>query len=107
MEWDACILTDMSREEDMFMYHQEGIDHRGDGCTEMTDIISIISLTCRNIIDQESSLTEAVLQDLITDSIMEMVEHKASLTEAIITWEAARALTLGIETLVHSTEAAP
>ena len=65
------------------MFRQEGIDQHGDGCTEMTDTISIISLTCL-IIDQESSLTEAVLQDLITDSIMEMVEHKASLTEAII-----------------------
>ena len=73
----------MSREEDMFMYRQEGIDHRGDGCTEMTDIISIISLTCL-IIDQESSLTEVVLQDLITDFIMEMVDYKASLTEALI-----------------------
>ena len=74
----------MSREEDMFMCRQEGIDHRGDGCTEMTDTISIISLTCR-IIDQESSLTEAVLQDLITDSIMEMVDYKGSLTEALLT----------------------
>ena len=107
MGWDACILTDMSREEDMFMCRQEDIDHREDGCTEMTDTIFIISLTYRLIIDQESSLTEAVLQDLITDSIMEMVEHKASLTEAIIIWEAARALTLGIETLVHSTEVVP
>ena len=104
-EWDACILTDMSREEDMFMCRQEGIDHRGDGYTEMTDTISIISLTCL-IIDQESSLTEAVLQDLITDSIMEMADYKASLTEALLTWEAARVLTIGTETLVHSTEEA-
>ena len=73
----------MPREEGMFMCRQEDIDHRGDGCTEMTDIVSIISLTCL-IIDQESSLTEAVLQDFITDSIMEMAEYKASLTEAII-----------------------
>ena len=73
----------MPREEDMFMFHQEGIDHRGDGYTEMTDTISIISLTCI-ITDQESSLTEAVCKDIITDSIMEMVEHKASLTEVII-----------------------
>ena len=73
----------MPREEDMFMCHQEVLDHRGDGCTEMIDTISIISLT-RLITDQESILTESVLQDLITDSIMEMVEHKASLTEAII-----------------------
>ena len=65
------------------MCRQEDIDHRGDGCTEMTDTISIISLTCL-IIDQESSLTEAVLQDLITDSIMEMADYKASLTEALI-----------------------
>ena len=74
----------MPRDEGMFMFLQEGIDHRGDGFTEMTDTISIISLTYRLIIDQESSLTEAVLQDLITDSIMEMAEHKGSLTEAII-----------------------
>ena len=73
----------MSREEGMFMFLQEGIDHRGDGCTEMTDIVSIISLTYL-ITDQESSLTEAVCKDIITDSIMEMVEHKASLTEVII-----------------------
>ena len=73
----------MPREEDMFMFRQEDIDHRGDGYTEMTDTISIISLTCL-IIDQESSLTEVVLQDLITDSIMEMVDYKASLTEALI-----------------------
>ena len=66
------------------MCRQEGTDHRGDGCIEMTDIISIISLTCL-IIDQESSLTEAVLQDLITDSIMEMAEYKASLTETLLT----------------------
>ena len=88
------------------MFRQEDIDRRGDGCTEMTDTISIITLTFL-IIDQESSLTEAVLQDLITDSIMEMVEHKASLTEAIIIWEAARVLMIGTETLVHSTEVAP
>ena len=73
----------MSREEDMFMCRQDGIDQKGDGYTEMTDIVSIISLTYL-ITDQESSLTETVLQDLITDSIMEMVEYKASLTEAII-----------------------
>ena len=73
----------MSREEDMFMCRQEDIDRRGDGYTEMTDSISIISLTCI-ITDQESSLTEVVRQDIITDSIMEMAEHKASLTEAII-----------------------
>ena len=97
----------MSREEGMFMYRQEVLDHREDGCTEMTDIVSIISLTYRLIIDQESSLTEAVLQDLITDSIMEMAEHKGSLTEAIIIWEAARVLMLGTEMLVHSTEVAP
>ena len=72
----------MSREEGMFMCRQEDIDHRGDGYIEMTDIVSIISLTCL-ITDQESSLTEAVLQDLITDSIMEMEDYKASLTEAI------------------------
>lgn len=74
----------MSREEGMFMCHQDGIDQKGDGYTEMTDIVSIISLTCRNITDQEFSLTEAVLQNLITDSIMEMVEHKTSLTEALL-----------------------
>ena len=73
----------MSREEGMFMFRQEDIDHRGDGYTEMTDTISIISLTCL-ITDQESSLTEAVLQDLITDSIMEMADYKASLTEALL-----------------------
>ena len=65
------------------MFRQEDIDQKGDGCTEMTDTISIISLTCL-IIDQEYSLTEVVLQDLITDSIMEMAEHKASLTEALL-----------------------
>ena len=102
-EWDACILTDMPREEDMFMFHQEGIDHRGDGYTEMTDTISIISLTCL-IIDQESSLTEVVRQDIITDSIMEMAYYKASLTEALLIWEAARVLMLCTEMLVHSTE---
>ena len=73
----------MPREEGMFMFRQEVLDHRGDGCTEMTDTISIISLTCL-ITDQESSLTEAVLQDLITDSIMEMADYKASLTEALL-----------------------
>ena len=73
----------MYREEGMFMFRQEDIDQKGDGCTEMTDTISIISLTCL-IIDQEYSLTEVVLQDLITDSIMEMAEHKASLTEALL-----------------------
>ena len=73
----------MPREEGMFMFRQEDIDHRGDGYTEMTDTICIISLTCL-IIDQESSLTEAVLQDLITDSIMEMADYKASLTEALL-----------------------
>ena len=93
----------MPREEAMFMFRQEDIDHRGDGYTEMTDTICIISLTCL-ITDQESSLTEAVLQDLITDSIMEMADYKASLTEALLTWEAARVLTIGTETLVHSTE---
>ena len=51
----------------------------------MTDIVSIISLTYRLIIDQESSLTEVVRQDLITDSIMEMEEYKVSLTEALLT----------------------
>ena len=73
----------MSREEGMFMFHQEDIDQHGDGCTEMTDTISIISLTC-HITDQESSITEVVLQDLIMVSIMEMTEHKASLTETLI-----------------------
>ena len=73
----------MPREEGMFMFRQGVLDHRGDGCTEMTDIVSIISLTCV-ITDQESSLTEVVRQDIITDSIMEMAEHKGSLTEAII-----------------------
>ena len=73
----------MPREEDMFMCRQEVLDHRGDGYTEMTDIVSIISLTCL-ITNQEYSLTEVVLQDLITDFIMEMAEHKGSLTEAII-----------------------
>ena len=73
----------MSREEGMFMCRQEDIDQHGDGCTEMSDIISIISLTCI-ITDQESSLTEVVRQDLITDFIMEMEEYKGSLTEAII-----------------------
>ena len=48
-----------------------------------------------------------VLQDLITDSIMEMAEHKASLTEIIIIWGAARVLMIGTEMLVHSTEVAP
>ena len=88
------------------MLRQEDIDHRGDGCTEMTDIISIISLTCL-ITDQESSLTEAVLQDLITDSIMEMAAYKVSLIEAHLICEAARVLAIGTETLVHSTEVAP
>ena len=69
----------MPIEEDMFMCRQEGIDHRGDGCTETTDIISIISLTCL-ITDQESSLTEEVLRVFI----MEMADYKGSLTEAII-----------------------
>ena len=73
----------MSREEDMFMCRQEDIDYKGDGCTEMTDTIYIISLICL-ITDQESRLTEAVLQDLITDSIMEMADYKASLTEALL-----------------------
>ena len=73
----------MPREEDMFMFHQEGIDHRGDGFTEMTDTISIISLTCI-ITDQESILTEVVHQDIITDSITEMADYKEILTEAII-----------------------
>ena len=105
-EWDACILTDMPREEDMFMFLQEVLDQRGDGYTEMTDIVSIISLTYL-IIDQESSLTEVILQDIITDSIMEMAEHKASLTEVIIIWGAARVLMLCTEMLVHSTDAVP
>ena len=96
----------MPREEGMFMYRQEDIDHRGDGCIEMTDTISIISLTCI-ITDQESSLTEVVLQDLIMVSIMEMAEHKESLTEALLTLGAARVLMIGTETLVHSTEAVP
>ena len=74
----------MPREEGMFMFRQEDIDHRGDGYTEMTDIVSIISITYHNITDQESSLTEAVLQDLITDSIMDMADYKGSLTEAPI-----------------------
>ena len=73
----------MPRDEDMFMCRQEDIDQKGDGCTEMRDIVSIISLTCL-ITDQDYSLTEVVLQDLITDSIMEMADYKASLTEAII-----------------------
>ena len=62
----------MSREEDMFMFPQEDIDHRGDGYTEMTDTISI------------TSITEVVLQDLIAVFIMEMADYKASLTEALI-----------------------
>ena len=70
----------MSREEDMFMCRQEDIDHRGDGCIEMTDTISIISLTCI-ITDQESSLTEVVHQVFI----MEMEDYKGSLTEALLT----------------------
>ena len=74
----------MFREEGMFMFLQEVLDQKGDGYTEMTDIVSIISLTYRLITDQESSLTEVVRQDIITDSIMEMAEHKGSLTEAII-----------------------
>lgn len=106
MGLDACILTDISREEDMFMCRQEGIDHRGDGCTETTDIVSIISLICL-IIDQESSLTEVVLQDFITDSIMEMAEHKVILTEVIIIWGAARVLKQRTEMLVHLTEVVP
>ena len=85
----------MSREEGMFMFRQEGIDKHGDGCTEMTDIVSII-IMFRNITDQESSLTEVVLQDLIMVSIMEMVEHKESLTEAPC-----------VIKLVHSTELVP
>ena len=68
----------------MFMFRQEDIDQHGDGCTEMTDIVSI-TIMFRIIIDQESSLTEVVLQDLIMVSIMEMAEHKASLTEALLT----------------------
>ena len=74
----------MSREEGMFMCRQEVIDQHGDGCTEMTDIVSI-TIMFRNITDQESRLTEVVLQDLIMVSIMEMVEHKESLTEALLT----------------------
>ena len=70
----------MPRDEGMFMCRQEDIDHRGDGCTEMTDTISIISLTYRLITDQESSLTEEVLRVFI----MEMADYKASLTEALI-----------------------
>ena len=73
----------MSREEGMFMFRQEGIDQHGDGCTEMTDIVSI-TIMFRIIIDQESITTEVVLQDLIMVSIMEMTEHKASLTETLI-----------------------
>ena len=83
MELDACTLTDMSREEGMFMFRQEGIDQHGDGCTEMTDIVSI-TIMFRNITDQESRPTEVVLQDLIMVSIMEMADYKASLTEATI-----------------------
>ena len=71
----------MPREEGMFMFRQEVLDQHGDGCTEMTDTISIISLTYRLIIDQESSLTEAVFQVFI----IEMVDYKVSLTEALIT----------------------
>ena len=41
------------------------------------------------------------------DSIMEIAEHKASLTEVIIIWGAARVLMLDTETLVHLTEVAP
>ena len=74
----------MSREEGMFMFRQEGIGQHGDGCTEMTDIVSI-TIMFRIIIDQESRPTEVVLQDLIMVSIMEMTEHKASLTEALLT----------------------
>ena len=70
----------MPIEEDMFICRQEDIDHRGDGCTEMTDTIFIISLTYRLITDQESSLTEEVLRVFI----MEMADYKASLTEALI-----------------------
>ena len=69
----------MPRDEGMFMCRQEDIDHRGDGYTEMTDTIFIISLTCL-ITDQESSLTEEVLRVFI----MEMADYKASLTEALI-----------------------
>lgn len=96
----------MPREEGMFMFRQEGIDHRGDVYTEMTDVVSIISLTC-HITDQEFSLTEVVLQDLIMVSIMEMADHKENLIEAIIIQEAARVLMLRTETLVHLTEVAP
>ena len=92
----------MSREEDMFMCRQEGIDHRGDGYTEMTDTISIISLTYL-ITDQESSLTEVVHQVFI----MEMEDYKGSLTEALLTWEVTRVLTIDAETLVHLTEVVP
>ena len=74
----------MSREEGMCMFRQEGIGQHGDGCTEMTDIVSI-TIMFHNITDQESSLTEVVLQDLIMVSIMEMEEHKESLTEALLT----------------------
>ena len=92
----------MSREEDMFMYRQEVLDHREDGCTEMTDTISIISLTCI-ITDQEASLTEVVHQVFI----MEMEDYKGSLTEVIIIRGAARVLMLCTETLVHLTEVVP
>ena len=74
----------MSREEGMFMFHQEGIDQHGDGCTEMTDIVSI-TIMFRIIIDQYSRLTEVVIQDIIMVSIMEMAEHKENLTEALLT----------------------
>ena len=107
MGWDVCIRADMPREEGMFMCRQEDIDHREDGYTEMTDIVSIISLTYRLITDQEFNLTEVVRQDIITDSIMEMADYKGSLTEAIIIWEAARVLMLCTEMLVHLTEVVP
>ena len=84
------------------MCRQEGTDHRGDGYTEMTDIVSIISLTCI-ITDQESSLTEVVHQVFI----MEMEDYKGSLTEALLTLEATRVLTIDAETLVHLTEVVP
>ena len=92
MEWDAYIRIDMPREEVMYMFLQEVIDQSADGCAEMTDVITIISLIYHNNTDQESILTEVVQQDLIMVSIMEMEDHKESLTESSIIREAARVL---------------
>ena len=104
MVWDACILTDMSNQEDMCMFRQNVIDQIVDGCTEMKDIISIIALTCHIITDQASSLIEVVHQDPMEISIMEIEYHKVNPTEAFPIREITHVWKQVMETLVHSTE---